>query len=325
MSDPADASASPTLAEPASLDPDAGAIGGQALVEGVMMRRAECWAAAVRCDDGSVKTTTGPVRDLGVWRKVPLARGAIALIDSVAIGMRALLWAAGERSTDEQEAPTKAGLAVTAIVAVVFALGVFGVGPAAVAHWIGPKSSLGFNLVEGVVRLGLLFAYLLLLSASAEIRRTFEYHGAEHMTIHAFEHGLSLDPEQIRRFDRRHPRCGTSFLVITVIVAILVFSLLGRPAMFWLVVSRIVLLPVVAGLSYEAIRFAGKHRHSWYGKVLMVPGNLVQVVTTRPPDDEQIAVAVAALEAVLAAQPATAPRLGDHAPTIRRSATAPRS
>lgn len=267
------------------------------------MRRADHWGAAVRCDDGSIKTTSADVRGLGVWRKAPLVRGAITLVESVAVGMRALLWAADKRSTDETEAPTKAGLAVSAVVAVVFALAIFGVGPAAIAHWIGPKSSIGFNLAEGAVRLVLLFGYLLLLSTSAEIRRTFEYHGAEHMTIHALEHGQPLTPDSIRRFDRRHPRCGTSFLVVTVIVAILVFTLLGRPAIVWLVASRIVLLPVVAGLSYEAIRFAGTHRHSWYGRVLMAPGNVVQRITTRQPDDDQIEVAVAALQAVLADEP----------------------
>jgi len=295
-------------AQSSALDPTVGAIGGQALVEGVMMRRADHWAAAVRCDDGSVKTTASAVNDLGVWRRVPLVRGAIALVESVALGMRALLWAAAERATDEEEAPTKAGMAISAALAVLFALAVFGVGPAAIAHLVGPKSSLAFNGIEGLVRMALLFGYLLLLSTSAEIRRTFEYHGAEHMAIHALEHGQPLTAENVRKFDRRHPRCGTSFLVVTVITAIVFFTLLGRPSLPWLIASRILLLPVVAGLSYEAIRFAGNHRHSWYGRALMVPGNLVQTITTRPPDDSQIEVAVAALEAVLAVSPlASAP------------------
>jgi uncharacterized protein YqhQ len=306
MPEPAPSASTP------SLDPHVGAIGGQALVEGVMMRRADHWAAAVRCDDGTVKTTAAEVKDLGVWRKIPLARGAIALVESVSLGMRALLWAAAQRATDEEEAPTKAGLAISAVLAVVLSVSVFGVGPAAIAHWIGVKSSLGFNLLEGLVRMGLLFGYLLLLSTSAEIRRTFAYHGAEHMAIHALEHGQPLTPEHIRQFDRRHPRCGTSFLVVTVLTAIVVFSLLGRPSLPWLIVSRIALLPVVAGLSYEAIRFAGNHRHSWYGRALMAPGSLVQTITTRPPDDEQIEVAVAALEAVLAVSPVVAPE----APTV---------
>jgi uncharacterized protein YqhQ len=296
-----------TSGAPPALDPNVGAIGGQALVEGVMMRRADHWAAAVRCDDGSVKTTAAEVNDLGVWRKIPLARGAIALVESVALGMRALLWAASERATEEDEAPTKAGLAISAVLAVLLSVSIFGVGPAAVARWLGPKSSLAFNVIEGLVRMGLLFAYLLLLSTSAEIRRTFAYHGAEHMAIHALEHGQPLTPEHVRQFDRRHPRCGTSFLVVTVLTAIVVFSLLGRPSLLWLVISRIALLPVVAGLSYEAIRFAGNHRHSWYGRALMAPGSLVQTITTRPPDDEQIEVAVAALEAVLAVSPVVAP------------------
>jgi uncharacterized protein YqhQ len=269
-----------------------------------------------------VKTTAEELKDLGIWRKIPLARGAIALVESMTVGMRALLWAASERATEEEQAPTRVGLALSAVIAIVLSLAVFGVGPAAVAHWVGPKSSVLFNLAEGAVRLALLFGYLLLLSASSEVRRTFEYHGAEHMTIHALEHGLALTPDNIRRFDRRHPRCGTSFLVVTVIVAVVVFTFLGRPSLPWLIVSRIVLLPVVAGLSYEAIRFAGNHRHSWYGKVLMVPGNLVQRITTRPPSDDQIQVAVEALYAVLAVSPVPGLVLPAHGPTTPPPASA---
>jgi uncharacterized protein YqhQ len=277
-----------------------GAIGGQALVEGVMMRRTEGWGAAVRRDDGSIVTTyhtkPGPVG----WRAWPLVRGVVALVDSVSLGMRALLWAANEHTTEPDEQLSGGGMTVSVLVAVVLALGLFGVLPAVLANISGVKGAIGFNALEGAVRLLLLFAYLLALSLSAEVRRTFAYHGAEHMTIHALEHGEPLTAESIRRFNRRHPRCGTSFLVLTVIVAIVVFTFLGRPGWLLLVTSRIVLLPVVAALSYEVIRFAGLHRHSWYGRVLMAPGSLVQTITTRVPDDEQIEVAVAAMHAVLA-------------------------
>lgn len=289
----------PAATEDLRLAKDVGAIGGQALIEGVMMRRPEGWGAAVRRDDGTIATTYHAKPGPTGWRAMPLVRGVVALVDSVSLGMRALLWAANEHTTESEEQLSGGGMALSVVVAVVLALGLFGVLPAVLAHISGAKGSVAFNVLEGGVRLALLFAYLLALSLSREVRRTFAYHGAEHMTIHALEHGEPLTAASIRRFNRRHPRCGTSFLVLTVIVAVIVFTFLGRPGWALLVASRIVLLPVVASLAYEVIRFAGLHRHSWYGSVLMAPGSLVQTITTRVPDDEQIEVAVAAMRAVL--------------------------
>jgi uncharacterized protein YqhQ len=276
-----------------------GAIGGQALVEGVMMRTGSAWAAAVRCDDGSITTTVHPLPPLDRWRKVPLARGVLALVESVKLGVGALIWATNERSSDPREQLSTRGAVLSVLVAAVGALLIFGVGPAAVAHLTTDSSSLAFSALEGALRLALLFGYLLLLRRSAEMRRTFAYHGAEHMTIHALEHGDPLEVSAIRKYDRRHPRCGTSFLVITVLVAVVAFTFLGRPPWPQLILSRIIGIPVVAGISYEVIRFAGKHRHSWIGRVLSVPGNAVQSITTQEPDDSQIEVAVAAIETVL--------------------------
>ncbi|MBI2709881.1 MAG: DUF1385 domain-containing protein [Actinobacteria bacterium] len=282
---------------------DVGPIGGQALIEGVMMRRGTCWGAAVRRLDGSIATTTRvlPAR-LAPWRRPPLVRGVVALGESVAVGTAALLWAARERGDDDHRPPTRAGLAVSFVVAIVLAVGLFGLAPAAAAKLLGLRRSLSFNAVEGAVRLSLLVAYLGLLSRSREIRRTFAYHGAEHMTIHAFEHRRPLVADEIERFDRRHPRCGTSFLMLVVLTSVAVHALIGTPSWPVLVASRILLLPVVAGIAYEAIRLAGRHQDSWYARVLAAPGTWLQTITTRQPDDDQMEVAVAALHATLAAE-----------------------
>ncbi len=279
---------------------DPGPIGGQAMVEGVMMRRGQCWGAAVRRPDGSITTTYHELSpEVDKWRRVPLLRGVISLVESVGLGTKATTWGARNRVPADEGGMTNSGIGISLVVAVVLAIGLFGLAPALVAHAVGPESSLGFNLVEGGLRLGLLFGYMYLLSRSKQIQRVFAYHGAEHMTIHAFEHGLPLEPAQIRKFDRRHPRCGTSFLLVVVIVSLAVHLFLGRPSWQLVVVSRLLLLPVIAAIAYELIRFAGKHETTWYGRALMSPGFLLQAVTTREPDDDQIGVAVAALRATL--------------------------
>jgi len=173
---------------------------------------------------------------------------------------------------------------------------------------LGIEGRWAFNAVESLVRLGVLVGYMGLLSLSPQVKRTFAYHGAEHMTIHAFEHGSDLTPPAIRRFDRRHPRCGTAFLLVVILVALVVHVLIGEVSGAVLVATRVLGLPVVAALAYEVIRFAGTRRHSTIGRVLMAPGSWLQGITTRPPDDDQIEVAIAALRATLAAEePASAP------------------
>ncbi len=279
---------------------DPGPIGGQAIVEGVMMRRGQCWGAAVRRPDDTIVTTfheLPPVVDR--WRRIPLVRGIVSLGESVGLGAKATTWGARTRVPEDEGGMTRTGVGISLVVAVALAVGVFGLAPALVARAVGPRSSLAFNLVEGALRLALLFGYLLLLSRSPSIRRVFAYHGAEHMTIHAFEHGVDLEPASIRRFDRRHPRCGTSFLLVVVMVAVVTNLFLGRPGWPVLVASRLLLLPVIASLAYELIRFAGRHQTTWVGRVLMAPGYLLQAITTRPPDDDQILVAVAALRATI--------------------------
>lgn len=298
------------LGDEPSLVDDLGPIGGQALLEGVMMRRAGSWGAAVRRLDGTI-TTTGhrlPSDGTGV-RTVPLLRGPVAIWDSVSLGTRATLWGAQARGTEDGKGYSKVGLALTTVVATAIAVTVLGVAPAVVPKALGIEGRWLFNAVESLLRLAVLVGYMALLTLSPQVKRTFAYHGAEHMTIHAFEHGVELVPERIRRFDRRHPRCGTAFLLIVILVALLVHVVVGEVSWPVLVASRVLGLPVIAAVAYEVVRLAGTRRHTRLGRALMAPGSWLQGLTTRPPDDDQIEVAVAALHAALAAEadPAGAP------------------
>lgn len=293
---------------------DSEPIGGQALLEGVMMRRGASWGAAVRHEDGSLATIHRdlPPR-LARWRRYPFARGVLAIGETASLGTRAMMWAAAERGPGKPAgtdggAPaagpragySRTGLAASTVTAVVLAAGVFGLLPGALVKAAGVDSSWGFSAAEGAVRLVLLVGYLGLLSLSPRVRRVFSYHGAEHMTIHAFEHHQPLRPDTIRAFDQRHPRCGTSFLLLVVAVTVVTHMVIGSPSWPVLVASRIIGLPVVAGLTYELIRLAGRRSSSWYGRALAAPGFWLQGLTTRRPDDEQIEVAVAALQATVA-------------------------
>ena len=275
-------------------------IGGQALIEGVMMRRGSRWAAAVRQPDGTIVTVSHDLpTGLEGARRVPLVRGVLALGESVGLGTRAMAWAARAREPQETGGYSAIGVALSTVVAAVLAVGVFGVGPGIAAKAAGIDGRFAFNLAEGAIRITLLLAYMWALSRAPAVRRVFAYHGAEHMTIHAYEHGEPLEPEHIRAFDRRHPCCGTSFLLIVAVVSILVHVAIGTPGWPVLIASRIIGLPLVAALAYEAVRAAGRHQGSPLGRVVAAPGAWLQSITTREPDDEQIEVAVAALRATV--------------------------
>ncbi|MCU1498742.1 MAG: hypothetical protein JWM47_2695 [Acidimicrobiales bacterium] len=289
------------------IDESVGPIGGQALPEGVMMRRGASWGAAVRCPDGSITTISRTLpASLDGWRKLPLVRGVLALGETATLGTRATLWAARERGDERGEGYSRGGLVLTVAIALIGVFGIFGLLPAVIVKAVGVTNPALFSLGEGLIRLAILVGYLALLGRSPQVKRVFAYHGAEHMTIHAFEHRVPLTPEGIRAFDRRHPRCGTAFLLVVVIVTMFAHALVGHPGWGLLVASRILGLPVVAGVAYEAIKFAGRHQHQLVGKVLMAPGSWLQTITTNEPTDDMIEVAVAALEATLAAEPLTA-------------------
>ena len=290
-------------------------VGGQAVLEGVMMRGVAHWAVAVRkpapegtTDSlGPIATETFELRRRASPRtrllRLPLVRGVVALIESMAIGMRALGIATNAQlPAGEEQAELSGGVWVaTVVVAVVFAIGLFFVVPVTltslVKHQLG--SSWLFWLVEGLLRTAIFLAYLTLLSRIRDLRRVFEYHGAEHKVISCYEAGDELTPGRAARYSRLHPRCGTSFLLVVMIMAIFVFAPVGLPAWWLLVVTRIVGVPVIAGLSFEVIKWAGRNRAKRWVQWIMYPGLQLQKLTTREPDLDQLAVSIAALEAVL--------------------------
>ncbi|WP_426570836.1 DUF1385 domain-containing protein [Aquihabitans sp. McL0605] len=290
-----------------AIDTSVGPIGGQALPEGVMMRRGQSWGAAVRRQDGSIGTTSRILpASLNKWRTLPLVRGVMALGETAALGTKATVWAAQERGDERGDGYTRKGLFATVAIAIIAVVGVFGLLPAVLVKLAGIDGTITFPLSEGLIRLGILVGYLFLLGRSPQVQRVFAYHGAEHMTIHAFEHRVSLTPEHIRTFSRRHPRCGTAFLLVVVITTMFVHAFMGHQSWQVLVVGRILGLPLVAGIAYEAIRFAGRHQHQLIGRLIMAPGSWLQGITTAEPTDDMIEVAVAALEATLAAEPLAA-------------------
>ena len=286
-------------------------IGGQAVLEGVMMRGVSTWAVAVRTPPGEIELTSEP---LVSWAKrhrilrLPVIRGVVALGESLKIGFRALALSANAQ-LEEDEAGRKEEIGgwmwgVTIALSIALAIGLFFVVPVGATSLI--KDQLGsavlFWLVEGILRTAIFIAYIVAISRLPDLRRVFEYHGAEHKTISCYEAGDRLVPARAELYSRLHPRCGTSFLLIVMVLAIFVFAPIGLPEWYWLVLSRILGIPLIAGLSYEVIKWAGRNRRKRWVRALMWPGLMLQNLTTREPDPEQLAVAIAALEAVLAVE-----------------------
>ena len=277
-------------------------MGGQAVLEGVMMRGASTWAIAVRAPDGEI---TVDVREVPGWSdryaKVPLLRGVMSLAESLGLGYRALTWSANQQVPEEDRISEKAlGWAVLPV-AVLFSA-VFIVVPAFAGKGMSHLFHGSFPVVEGVVRLALFVIYLLAVGCLRDIRRVFQYHGAEHKTIAAYENDVELTPEVAQQFTTAHVRCGTNFLLTVMVVAVFVYSLIPRPNLWFVIGSRIALMPVIAGLSYEVIRFAAKNMQRRWVRVLVRPGLLLQKLTTREPDLDQLEVAIASLRAVLTAE-----------------------
>jgi uncharacterized protein YqhQ len=282
-------------------------VGGQAVLEGVMMRGVSTWAVAVRTPEGQIEieseALTPWAKRKGLYR-LPIIRGVVALAESMKIGFRALAISANAQIEDEEGEPEEIGgwvWGLTIAFSLVFAIGLFFVVPVGLTSLIKGQlgSSVLFWLVEGVLRTAIFLAYIWAISKMSDLRRTFEYHGAEHKTISCYEAEDELIPERAKLYSRLHPRCGTSFLLIVMVLSIFIFAPLGLPAWYWLVISRIVGIPVVAGLSYEVIKWAGKNRRKAWVRAVMWPGLMLQNLTTREPDLEQLAVAIASLNAVL--------------------------
>jgi len=295
-------------------------IGGQAVIEGVMMRGPEKTAVAVRKSDGEIIIDEKENKIKGGIRKVPLIRGVFSFVDSMVIGVQALMFSANfyeddgspkknenkEAKNEPEEMPAWM-MAITILTSVALSVGLFIALPNLIAGFLVPivegeanSNVFLYNLVESIVKIAIFLTYLLLVSRMKDIKRVFEYHGAEHKTIFCYENGDELTVENVKKYERFHPRCGTSFLLFVIIISIIVFSVVGRfESKILNLVVRLALLPIVAGISYEIIRFAGKHTENKWISWLNKPGMLLQKLTTREPDSKQIEVAIASLKAVL--------------------------
>jgi len=284
-------------------------VGGQAVLEGVMMRGPSNWAVAVRKPDGEIAHINQPIKSPmarhRIWR-LPVIRGVVALGESLAIGFRALAisanYAAQQEGEEGEEAAaelTRGQLIFAFAIAIGFAILLFKVSPALITDWIGIQAG-WFVIVEGLIRVTIFVIYLSAISLFPDLRRVFQYHAAEHKAINAYEAGEELEPETVQRHSLIHPRCGTAFLLWVMVIAIFVFAFFGRPVWYWLIATRILLLPVIAGLAYELIRFAGKHQGNRVLMTLLAPGLWLQRLTTRQPSLDQIEVSIRALKEVLA-------------------------
>jgi uncharacterized protein YqhQ len=311
-------------------------VGGQAVIEGVMMRGPKDVATAVRDPNGRIQVETHPVSSIAdryPILKKPMLRGTVSLVESLVLGLRSLSYSA-KMAGDEDEQLTDKEMAGTIIFALVLASILFIAIPTGAAkffHFI-TDDPVFLNLMEGFLRLAIFLAYIGGISRMKDIRRVFQYHGAEHKTIHCYEAGLPLTVANVQRFSRLHPRCGTNFLLIVMLVSIFVYAFLGWPSLIERIVSRILLLPVVAGISYELIRFAGRTTNPVALKLIQ-PGLWLQYLTTRPPQDDMVEVAIESLKAVLPAEEilpgsghyltedaqaaaATEPPAADHVPAL---------
>jgi uncharacterized protein YqhQ len=326
--------------------------GGQAVIEGVMMRGRHSWAVAVRRPNGEIARASyalPPTGSRSRWLRLPIVRGVVSLYESMSLGIKALGYSAnigmeaaepdavasgeaavqagpvGAAVTDAVGAEPGAGMVeapvataeaaddklphfgwkemtVTVLVAVAFAVGLFVVLPLAVVKYFEDAfaNPFLFNLVEGLIRIFVFLVYILVISLLPDLRRVFMYHGAEHKVIHAYEHCGRADAEEARKYRTLHPRCGTGFLLLVMVIAVLLFAIVGKPSLPWLVLSRIVGIPLIIGISYEVgIKWAGKHADSFFPRILLWPGIQLQRLTTREPTDDQLEIAAVALEEVM--------------------------
>lgn len=291
-------------------------VGGQAVIEGVMMRGKTHVAVAVRQPDGEISVDVRPVNSISdryPILKKPFLRGVVSLVESLVMGMKALAYSA-QVSGDEDEKLDSKEMALTIAVSAGLAILLFIVIPTWSMRFLTgiTQDHMALNLAEGVLRMSIFLAYIAAISSMNDIQRVFQYHGAEHKTIYTYEAGLPLKVENVRPFSTLHPRCGTNFLMIVMLISMFIFTFLGWPSLLERIASRIILMPVIAGVSYELIRYAGAHTDNPLVRIAITPGLLLQKLTTRQPDDSQIEVAIASLKAVvppedLAQEPETCP------------------
>lgn len=298
-------------------------MGGQAVMEGIMMKGDKKTAVAVRLPSGDIHIKTEENPKKRTWAKIPIVRGVIVFVNSLIQGTKTLMYSAdvlekyeeklGEGALEEkgrfetwlekhfgERAVWNILIAVSVIISLVFSIGIFVIGPTAVINWMTAftENEIVLNLTEGLLRIAIFVIYVLLISKMKDIHRVFQYHGAEHKCIHCFESGRELTPENCQEFYTLHPRCGTSFLVFVLVISLIVFSFLGWPNLAARIVSRLLLIPFIAGISYEVLKWAGKS-DNWFIKIISIPGLYLQKLTTAPPDNEQLEVAIAAVKAVM--------------------------
>ncbi len=289
-------------------------MGGQAVIKGIMMKGGNRTAVVLRKKDGGLHMRTKLLKKHGKLFELPFIRGVFVFVDALLTGTSTLMYSADFLEQEEEETTDKENwisrkfgekalwnimLYSSVLISLVFTIGIFIILPTAAVS-IGRNftdSSIALNIIEGILRLLMFVGYIALISLMKDIKEVFQYHGAEHQCIHAFENGLELTVENCRKFETLHPRCGTSFLMFVMIISLVLFSLLGWPNLLWRVLSRLLLVPVIAGISFELLRFAGKSDNLAV-KILSIPGLLLQKITTRVPDDSQLEVAIAAIRAV---------------------------
>ena len=298
-------------------------MGGQAVMEGIMMKGDKKTAVAVRLPSGDIHIKTEENPKKRTWAKIPIVRGVIVFVNSLIQGTKTLMYSAdvlekyeeklGEGALEEkgrfetwlekhfgERAVWNILIAISVIISLVFSIGIFVIGPTAVINWMTAftENEIVLNLTEGLLRIAIFVIYVLLISKMKDIHRVFQYHGAEHKCIHCFESGRELTPENCQEFYTLHPRCGTSFLVFVLVISLIVFSFLGWPNLALRIVSRLLLIPFIAGISYEVLKWAGKS-DNWFIKIISIPGLYLQKLTTAPPDNEQLEVAIAAVKAAM--------------------------
>ena len=277
--------------------------GGQAVIEGVMMRGRKAMVTVVRRSTGELAMDIQPLSSIYTSRmtKIPLIRGIIVLIEAMILGIKSLLYSANVSLEEEDEELSKKSIFAMVASALALVVVLFFLAPLFLTRLGNPyiHSSLTFHLIEGLIRLAIFIAYLKLISLVPDIKRVFTYHGAEHKTIHAYEDGVPLEVEAIRKYDTAHVRCGTSFLFAVLIIAIVVFALIGRQTIWIMVSSRIILIPVIAALGYEVTRFGANHIKNVLVRIIVAPGLLLQALTTGEPNDSQLEVALTALRKVI--------------------------
>lgn len=282
--------------------------GGQAVLEGVMIRGQKNMAVAVRREDGTIALQSVPLSSFftGSLRRIPLVRGIITLAETLTLGMRALSYSANVGMNAEDKELSKGSMAMMLAISLSIAVGLFFVVPVLASRALEGVlgSDLASNVAEGVIRLALFFGYIVLIGRMDDIKRVFMYHGAEHMTVHAQERGDPLELEHIRKYSTAHPRCGTAFLLVVMVVSIVAFVFVGRDPFWWLLLSRIVLIPLIAAISYEVIRWSGKYSGNPLVRLITGPSLALQALTTKEPDDDQIEIAIAAMNGALDADAA---------------------